>query len=380
MADLPIYLDHHSTTPCDPRVLERMLPFFSEAFGNPASVTHQHGRRAATALEDARASVADFLRVRPAEVFFTSGATESNNTAIRGLLEPGGHAIASSIEHPSVLAPLRALEKKGVALTLLPVDREGFVDPDALREAIRPSTVLVSIMAANGEIGTIQPVAQIAEICRERSVSFHSDATQAVGKIPFDTSRMGCDLLSISAHKIYGPKGVGALVVRKGARPTPLLMGGGQEKGLRSGTVNVAGAVGLAAALELRRAEMEGEAARLTTLRNRLWDQLMAEMPDVSVNGPRELRLPGNLNVSFRGVDAEAVLFALRRFSLSTGSACSSGDREPSSVLVATGQDEASALGSIRIGMGKSSSADEMNLLVSDLKATLHRIREISAP
>lgn len=380
MADLPIYLDHHSTTPCDPRVVERMLPFFSEAFGNPASVTHQHGRRAATALEDARASVADFLRVRPGEVFFTSGATESNNTVIRGILEAGGHAIASAIEHPSVLAPLRALEKRGVELTLLPVDGEGFVDPDSVREAIRPSTALVSIIAANGEIGTIEPVARIAEICRERSVPFHSDATQAVGKIPFDISRIGCDLLSISAHKIYGPKGVGALVVRKGARPAPLLMGGGQEKGLRSGTVNVAGAVGLAAALEIRRAEMEEEAARLTALRNRLWDRLVAEVPDASVNGPRELRLPGNLNVSFRGVDAEAVLFALRRFSLSTGSACSSGDREPSSVLVAIGQDEPGALGSIRVGMGKSSSADEVDLLVSDLKVALDRVREISPP
>jgi cysteine desulfurase len=380
VADLPIYLDHHSTTPCDPRVLERMLPFFSETFGNPASVTHQHGRRAATALEDARASVADSLRVRPDEVFFTSGATESNNTVIRGILDVGGHAIASSIEHPSVLAPLRALEKRGAELTLLPVSREGFVDPEALAEAIRPSTALVSVMAANGEIGTIQPVARIAELCRERSVPFHSDATQAVGKIPFDVSRIGCDLLSISAHKIYGPKGVGALVVRKGARPTPLLTGGGQEKGLRSGTVNVAGAVGLAAALEIRRAEMEEEAVRLTALRNRLWDQLVAEIPDASVNGPRELRLPGNLNISFRGVDAEAVLFALRRFSLSAGSACSSGDREPSSVLLAIGLDEESALGSIRIGMGKSSSADEVNLLVSDLKAALDRVREISPP
>ena len=249
-----------------------------------------------------------------------------------------------------------------------------------MREALRPSTAIVSIMAANGEIGTIEPVARIAEICRERSVPFHSDATQAVGKIPFDVSKMGCDLLSISAHKIYGPKGVGALVARKGARPLPLLLGAGQEKGLRSGTVNVPGAVGLAAALELRRAEMEGEAARLTALRNGLWDRLVVEIPDASVNGPRELRLPGNLNVSFRGVDAEAVLFALRRFSLSTGSACSSGDREPSSVLVAIGQDEASALGSIRIGMGKSSSADEVELLVSDLKVALDRVREISPP
>jgi cysteine desulfurase len=380
VADLPIYLDHHSTTPCDPRVLERMLPFLSETFGNPASLTHQHGRRAATALEEARASVADFFRVRPGEVFFTSGATESNNTAIRGLLTAGTHAIASSIEHPSVLAPLRALEKNGVELTLLPVDGEGFVDPDTLSDAIRPSTALVSIMAANGEIGTIQPVSRIGKICRERSVAFHSDATQAVGKIPFEIATMGCDLVSISAHKLYGPKGVGALLVRGGRRPAPLLMGGGQEKGLRSGTVNVAGAVGLAAALEFRREEMEVEAARLVELRNRLWDQLLAEIPDASVNGPRGLRLPGNLNVSFRGIDAEAVLFALRRFSLSAGSACSSGEREPSSVLVAIGLDEASALGSIRIGMGKSSSADEVNLLVSDLKAALDRIRGMSPP
>ncbi|MFN2442076.1 MAG: cysteine desulfurase family protein [Thermoanaerobaculia bacterium] len=378
MEDRPIYLDHHSTTPCDSRVLERMLPFFGDIFGNPASITHQHGRRAATALEEARASVADFFRVRPGEVFFTSGATESNNTAIRGLVRAGSHAITSAIEHPSVLAPLRALEKEGVELTVIPVDGEGFVDPEAIRDAILPHTAMVSIMAANGEIGTIEPLAQIARVCHERSVPFHSDATQAIGKIPFEMSAIECDLLSISAHKIYGPKGVGALVIRKGSRPVPLLIGGGQEKGLRSGTVNVAGAVGLAAALELRREEMGEEAARLTGARNRLWDRLLAEIPGASVNGPRELRLPGNLNISFPGVDAEAVLFALRRFSLSSGSACSSGEREPSSVLRAIGLDEASALGSIRIGMGKSSSAEELDLLVSDLKAALDRIREIS--
>lgn len=374
----PIYLDHHATTPCDSRVVERMLPFLTETFGNPAAVSHAHGRKAATALEEARASVADFFGVRPTEVFFTSGATESNNTVIRGLLRPGSHAIATAIEHPSVLAPLRTLEREGRELTVVPVDREGFVDPAAVREALRPNTTLVSVMAANGEIGTIEPLQEVGAVCRERGVAFHSDATQAVGKVPLDLDAAGVSLLSASAHKVYGPKGVGILIARRGTRPEPLLIGGGQEKGLRSGTVNVAGAVGMAAALELRRREMDSEARRLTDLRNRLWERTIGEIPGASVNGPRELRLPGNLNVSFRGVDAEALLFALRRFSLSSGSACSSADREPSAVLRAIGLDEEAALGSIRIGMGRSTTQEELDRLVDDLKGAVAKVRGIS--
>ncbi|MGH9458046.1 MAG: cysteine desulfurase family protein [Thermoanaerobaculia bacterium] len=374
----PVYLDHHATTPCDPRVLEKMLPFFTETFGNPAAVTSPHGRRAATAVEDARAAVADFLRVRPAEVVFTAGATESNNMAIRGLAAPGSHVVTSAVEHKSVLEPLARLARAGVEVTILPVDGEGFVDPERVRDAIRPSTVLVSVMAANGEIGTIEPVAAIGAICRDAGVRFHTDATQAVGKIPVDLSEIPCDLLSLSAHKIYGPKGIGALVIRRGVRLEPLVIGGGQEKGWRSGTVNVPGTIGLAAALELRRAEMEEEAVRLAALRDHLRERIVREITDTRIHGPRELRLPGNLNVSFRGIDAESLMFALRRFSVSSGSACSAGEREPSHVLRAIGADDAAALGSIRFGLGKTTSRTEIDRLADDLVATVGRLRQMS--
>ncbi|HVR43631.1 MAG TPA: cysteine desulfurase family protein [Thermoanaerobaculia bacterium] len=376
MAD-PIYLDHHATTPCDPRVLERMLPFFTETFGNPAAVSHAHGRRAAAALEEARAAVADFFRVRPTEVFFTAGATESNNLALRGILRPGDHAITSAIEHKSVLEPLRALEAEGVSLSVLPVDRDGRVEPEAVRSAIRPRTRLCSIMAANGEIGTLEPIREIGELCRERGIPFHSDATQGVGKVPLDLSELPCDLLSASAHKLYGPKGIGALIVRRGIPLVPLLRGGGQEKGLRSGTVNVPGAVGFAAALEIRRKEMGQEAVQLTELRNRLWDRLLTEIPGASVNGLREVRLPGNLNVSFEGIDAESLMEALPRFSVSSGSACSAGEREASPVLLAIGLSEKSALGSLRLGLGRSTRGEELDRLADELRVTVARLREI---
>lgn len=374
----PVYLDHHATTPCDPRVLERMLPFFSETFGNPAAITHAHGRRAATAVEEARSVVADFLGVRPTEVFFTAGATESNNLAIRGLLRPGDHAITSAIEHKSVLEPFRELAAKGIGCTVLPVDEEGFIAPEALEAAIRPNTTLVSIMAANGEIGTIEPVGALAALCREQGIRFHTDATQAVGKIPLDLTEVSCDLLSLSAHKLYGPKGIGALVARGDARPAPLVSGGGQEKGIRSGTVNVPGVVGLAAALEIRRKEMEEEAERLEALRNDLWDRILNVIPDASVHGPRALRLPGNLNVTFGGIEAESLLFSMRGFSLSSGSACSAGEKEPSHVLRAIGVDEARAMGSVRFGLGRSTQREDLELLVEDLRIAIGRLREMS--
>jgi Cysteine sulfinate desulfinase/cysteine desulfurase and related enzymes len=273
MKDSPIYLDHHSTTPCDPRVVEAMLPYFTEKFGNPAAITHPHGRQAATALEEARSTVADFLRVRTNEVYFTAGATESNNIALRLAERPGAHVITSAIEHKSVLVPLERAAKRGIEVTLLTPDREGFISADQLKEALRPSTVLVSIMMANGEIGTIEPIQALASICRERGILFHTDATQAVGKIPVDESEIGCDLLSLSAHKIYGPKGIGALVVRRGVRIDPLVVGGGQEKNVRSGTVNVPGVVGLAVALRYRAAEMDDEQRRLTAMRKWLQGQ-----------------------------------------------------------------------------------------------------------
>jgi len=299
--DDPIYFDHHATTPCDARVVEKMLPYFSDVFGNPASLTHVQGRRAANAVEDGRIAIARFFHAQPNEIYFTAGATESNNIALN-LLTPGDHFVTSAVEHRSVLAPAERLAKHGVEVTVLPTDREGFVSPDALRDALRPNTRLVSIEAANGEIGTIQPVGEFAAICRERSVLFHIDVTQAAGKVPIDLSQY--DLASFSAHKFYGPKGIGGLYVRRGVRVEPLVIGGGQEKNARSGTVNVPGVIGMAAALQLRAAEMEGEATRLTELRNALWDRLLESVGGVSVNSPRQLRLPGNLNVSFERLEA----------------------------------------------------------------------------
>ncbi len=380
MRPAPIYLDHHSTTPCDPRVVERMLPFFTETFGNPAAITHVHGRKAATALEEARAVVADFLRARPNEIYFTASATESNNLAILGILRsPADHMITTEIEHKSVLAPAARLEAEGYEVTRLSPDAEGFVSPAQLSRAIRDETKLVSIIAANGEIGTLQPIAELAAVCRERSVLFHTDATQAVGKVPVDLSEVECDLLSLSAHKFYGPKGIGALFVRRGVRLVSPFVGGGQEKNVRPGTVNVPGAVGLAAALELRAREMDAEGARLTSLRDRLWTGVMSSIPQASVHGPRELRLPGNLNIGFEQVEAEPLMHALRRFSLSSGSACSSGDREPSHVLRAIGVSEVAALESVRIGLGKSTSEDDVEMLLEDLAVSVAQLRELAA-
>lgn len=376
MAADPFYFDHHATTPCDPRVVEKILPFFTDVFGNPASLTHVHGRKAANALEDARIAIARFLAVQPNEIFFTAGATESNNIALN-LVTPGEHLITTAVEHRSVLAPAKRLESRGVELTILPPDREGFIDPERLREAIRPNTRLVSIEAANGEIGTLQPIGQLAAVCRDRNVLFHSDVTQAVGKVPVDLASV--DLASFSGHKLYGPKGIGGLFVRRGIRIDPVIVGGGQERNIRSGTVNVAGAVGMAVALQLRSAEMGEEAERLTSVRNELWDGLCAAIDGVSVNGPRGLRLPGNLNISFERVEADSLIVAMRRFSLSSGSACSSGERGPSPVLTAIGVPEAVALGSIRIGLGRSNTPEQAAMFIEDAKRAVVRLREISA-
>lgn len=375
MAD-PIYLDHHATTPCDPRVLEAMAPYFTDVFGNPASLTHQHGRRASNALEDARISIARFFKVQPNEIYFTAGATESNNIALN-LVAAGDHLITSAMEHRSILAPAERLQRRGAEVTILRPDREGFISSDAVDEAIRPNTGLVSIETANGEIGTIQAVAAIGALCRERKILFHTDMTQAVGKIPIDLETV--DLASFSGHKIYGPKGIGGLLVRRGVRVEPLVVGGGQERNVRSGTVNVPGAVGMGIALQLRAEEMPSEGQRLTMLRNDLWDRILDVIPAVSVNGPRELRLPGNLNVSFDRVEADSLMVAMRHFSLSSGSACSSGERGPSRVLLAIGVSESMAMGSIRIGLGKSNTAEHVTMLVDDLKRVVARLREISA-
>jgi len=367
-----IYLDHHATTPCDPRVVEAMLPYFSEIFGNPASITHEHGRQASRAVEDARVAIARFFGVLPPEVYFTAGATESNNIALN-VLRPEQHLVTAATEHKSVLVPA---ERRG-NVTVVEPDREGFITPDALRAALRPETRLVSIEAANGEIGTIQPIAELAALCRERKILFHTDMTQAAGKIPLDLTNV--DLASFSAHKIYGPKGIGGLLVRRGIRIVPVVAGGGQERGARGGTVNVPGVVGMAAALELRRTEMADEAIRLAELRDALREGIVSAIDGVSVNGPRELRLPGNLNVTFDRVEADSLILAMKRFSLSSGSACSSGDRGPSRVLKALGASDAAAFGSIRFGLGKSNTAEHIPMLVDDLARAVRRLREISA-
>ncbi len=355
-----------------------MLPYFSEVFGNPASVTHPHGRRAATALEDARIAVARVLGAQPAEIYFTAGATESNNTVL-SMLSEGEHLVTSAIEHSSILAPARELERRGVTVTLLRPDAEGFITPEAVAGAIRAETRLVSIEAANGEIGTIQPFAEIGALCRGRGVLFHSDITQAAGKIAVDPHASSIDLASFSGHKIYGPKGIGGLFIRRGVRVEPLIRGGGQEKKIRAGTVNVPGVVGIAAALMIRADEMQSEAERLASIRDEMRERIVSEITGVSVNGPRAVRLPGNLNVSFEKVDAESLMLAMRHFSLSSGSACSSGERGPSRVLLAIGVSEAMAMGSIRIGLGKTNTAEQAAKFVDDLKRAIARLREISA-
>ena len=366
----PIYLDHHATTPCDPRVVEQMLPFFTEHFGNAASITHAHGRKASMALADARLAIARFLGVLPAEVYFTAGATESNNIALN-YVEPGQHLIVGATEHKSVLVPAKRHD-----VTVLEPDGEGFIRPAALERALRSNTALVSIESANGEIGTIQPIAELSAICSERGIPFHTDATQALGKIPVELRNV--DFASFSAHKLYGPKGIGALYVRRGMRVPPLVVGGGQERGVRAGTVNLPGVIGFAAALELRKSEMADEAVRLAQLRDLLRDGVVSAIDDVSVNGPRELRLPGNLNLSFDRIEAESLILNMRRFSLSSGSACSSGDKGPSTVLKAIGISDAAAMGSIRFGLGKSNTVEHIEMLIDDLKRAVRRLREIS--
>jgi cysteine desulfurase len=379
MSELPIYLDHHSTTPCDPRVVDAMMPYFSDNFGNAAASTHVHGRRAATALEDARSRVASSLGCLPSEIHFTSGATEANNIALRGIaLDPGAHVVTSAVEHSSIIQPLEQMARLGIEHTIVIPDAKGVVHAEAIREAIRPSTVLVSVMAANAEFGTLEPIAEIGSICRAAGVPFHTDATQAVGKIPFDLGSLPVDVAALSAHKFYGPKGIGAIFVRTGTSLLSPVAGGGQERKVRSGTVNVAGVVGLAEALSIAIDGMADESARLTALRTRLRTRLLEAIPNAVVNGPDEARLPGNLHVSLPGVDVEALLHAMRRFSLSTGAACASGRKEPSRALRAIGLDEKLAMSSLRFGLGRCNTEAHVDLLVDDLAAAVSRLRQIS--
>jgi cysteine desulfurase len=353
-----VYLDHHATTPLDPRVLDAMLPYLREEFGNAASTTHALGWRAEAAVEDSRERIAAALSAQPKEVVFTSGATESNNLALLGAagVARGGHVISVVTEHPAVLDPCRHLEGMGFEVTLLPVSPQGLVHPGAVEAALREDTRLVSVMAANNEIGVVQPIAEIGALCHARGVFFHSDAAQAGGRIPLDVEASRIDLLSLSAHKFYGPKGVGALFVRgrdPRVRLEPRQWGGGHEGGLRSGTLPVAQIVGMAKALELCLAEGETEQVRIRALRDRLWERLSGELEGVCVNGDSERRLAGNLNVSFEGVDGERLLLGLPGLAVSSGSACASAAPGPSHVLTALGLPEGLARASLRFGLGR---------------------------
>jgi cysteine desulfurase len=381
-------MDYHATTPVDPGVLEAMLPFFQDKFGNSASRNHSFGWDAESAVEAAREQVAKLIGAREKEITFTAGASESNNLAIKGVLEfhraKGNHVVTCATEHRSVIDTCRSLERKGVArITVVPVDCNGRVDPCAVETALTPQTVLISIMLANNEIGTIHPLAEVGRIAKRHGVLFHSDATQGVGKIPVGVDAIGVDLLSLSAHKIYGPKGVGALYLRSKdprVRIAPLVEGGGQERGLRSGTLNVPGIVGLGRACEIAGAVMAEEAKRLAVLRDRLQQTLTRELDHVTLNGHPVERLPGNLNLSFGFVEAESLLMALgREIALSTGSACSSATLEPSYVLKALGKGDDIAHSSIRFGLGRFTTAAEVDSVAKRVIAEVRRLRKLSA-
>jgi cysteine desulfurase len=366
----PIYLDHHATTPLDERVLEAMMPYLREEFGNASSRTHVFGWRAEAAVDDARERVAQCLGIDDArEIVFTSGATESNNLAILGLAEAQAskrHLVTVVTEHPSVIDPCRALARRGYDLTELAVDRQGFVSIDDIENALREDTFVVSVMAANNEIGVLHPVAEIAALCRARGIAFHTDAAQAVGKVEFDAVRDGLDLVSVSGHKVYGPKGVGCLRVRRSGRPRlrlePRQYGGGHEGGLRSGTLAVAGIVGLAAALELCLADLASEATRQAGLRDELHRRIDAGLPGrVLLNGPVERRLPGNLNLCFEAVDGDRLIADLNGLAVSSGSACSSAMPGASPVILALGRNEKQAKASLRFGLGRSTTSREIS-------------------
>ncbi|HXX48053.1 MAG TPA: aminotransferase class V-fold PLP-dependent enzyme [Myxococcota bacterium] len=383
-----IYLDHHATTPCDARVVAAMLPYFAEEYGNAASRTHAFGWRAAAAVEKARAQVAELVGADPREVVFTSGATEANNLALlggaRGLRRARGggvtRVITCATEHRAVLDPLAALEREGFASLRLPVAPDGRVDPERLRAALAEPALLVSIMHANNEIGVVQPIEALARLAAAAGAAFHCDAAQSASTLPLDLTQLGVDFLSLSAHKLYGPKGVGALVVRRGAqaRLEPILHGGGHERGLRSGTLPVALCVGFGAAAELARERRDADARRLAALRDRLLARLEAELPEIVVNGSLEQRLPGNLNVSFLGAEGEALLAALPELALSTGSACTSAKREASHVLRALGADEARALSALRFGLGRGNGENEIERAAELVIAATRRLRALS--
>ena len=389
MTPRPVYLDHHATTPVDPAVVGAMLPYLTEKFGNPSSRQHVFGQEAHAAVEEARAHVARLIGAETGDIVFTSGATESNNLAVRGVARGAGsrgrHLVTTAIEHPAVLEPARRLEAEGFELTVVPAGSDGLVAADEVARALRPDTVLVSVMAANNEIGTLQPVAEIGLLCRERGILFHSDAVQAIGRVPVHVDESGTDLVSISAHKMYGPKGVGALYVRRARRPRirlqPQVEGGGQEKGLRSGTLNVPGIVGLGEAARLAaEAIAAGEPARIGALRDRLLAGLRAQISGVEVNGSMERRLPGNLHVSIARAEAETLILSLGgRIAISSGAACAEAGGKGSHVLRAVGLADERVYTALRFGLGRFNDAREVDEAVEALAVAVNAARSRAA-
>jgi len=381
----PIYLDNHATTPMDPRVLQAMLPYFTEYFGNAASRNHEFGWVAEQAVDKARKQIADLIGASAREIIFTSGATESDNLAIKGVAEmyaeKGNHIITAATEHKAVLDTCKKLEKNGYRVTYLPVKGDGLVDLDMLREAITDKTILVTIMYANNEIGVLQPVAEIGKICREKGVLFHTDGVQAIGKVPVDVNRDHIDLMSITGHKLYGPKGVGALYVRRKAprvQLTAQMDGGGHERGMRSGTLNVPGIVGLGEACAIAKAEMSEEIKRMAHLRDKLKDRLMSSLDEVYINGTMEHRLPNNLNISFAYVEGESLLMGINEIAVSSGSACTSATLEPSYVLKALGAGDDLAHSSIRFGLGRFNTEEEVDYVAAKVIDVVKKLRELS--
>jgi cysteine desulfurase len=376
-----VYLDHNASTPVHPEVLAAMQPYFSERFGNASSI-HGFGREARDAVEAAREELARFLGVAADEVVFTSGGTESDNLAIKGIADARttGHIITSQVEHHAVLRTCQALERVGFALTYLPVDGAGLVDPDDVRRAIRPDTILITLMYANSEVGTIMPIAAVGRIAREHGIPLHVDGVQAFGKIPFSVHEDGIGLLSCSSHKLYGPKGIGALYIRKGTRMVSVQHGGDHERRRRAGTENVPAIVGFGRAVALRARDLADEAARVARLRDRLWEGVRDGLDDVRLNGHPTRRLPGTLNLSFRGLEAESLILALDLdgIAASAGSACTSGSLEPSYVLTAMGVPVEWALGAVRLSLGRGTSAEDIEYVVERLTAAVRRLRTLS--
>jgi cysteine desulfurase len=376
-----VYLDHNASTPVHPEVVAEMLPFFGERFGNPSSI-HGFGREASEGLDTARQRIARFLRVGKDEIVFTSGGTESDNLGIKGIAAARGrgHILTSQIEHHAVLRSCQALEQQGFAVTYLPVDGHGLIDPDEVRRAIRPDTILLTVMHANSEVGTIEPVETLGRIAREHEIPFHVDAVQTFGKIPLDVEACGIDLLAFSSHKIYGPKGIAGLYIRKGTKMAAIQHGGDHERRRRAGTENVAGIVGFGKAVEVRERDMAEEAPRVTALRDRLTDGIRARIPDARVNGHPTRRLPGTANVSFRHVESESVVLGLdlKGIGVSAGSACTSGNVEPSYVLVAMGVPVEWAMGAVRCSLGRSTTSDDIDYVIESVEPLVRKLRAVS--